>query len=30
MKIKGTFEISFDFKFGDKVKPVDLTSANIL
>lgn len=24
MKIKGTFEMSFDFKFGDKVKPVDL------
>lgn len=24
MKVKGTFEMSFDFKFGDKVKPVDL------
>jgi hypothetical protein len=24
MKIKGTFEMSFDFKIGDKVKPVDL------
>ena len=24
MKVKRTFETSYDFKFGDKVKPVDL------
>lgn len=24
MKVKGIFEMAYEFKFGDKVKPVDL------